>query len=1647
MKDALSLEAELVAFKEKLVSVGGWQRMKVNDKLELIEKLSREANKERIDFFTVAYCLYGEVILFKEIYGMFYEERANLAQAMERIKSLYFMYYETPLPQRDEQAIKEFFAESSSVVTRHSFARCGEGCKILILGEKKVIELDKVKPNREDSLREYPDDKKLGFLALLFSSKNTSGSCCDVSLIQTGGFLEIVSEYLVSSPIRRKISSFDIKSVTNKFGNVWRISWPVIVFSCLLRGSGVLTKSFIGGVSVSALAAVSAAAVLNAIFLEKPGRVVTYGLTSYLSDKVGKLKGCICEDYKLVCCIRDIKSLVSQGIVLTFAASFIFGTAGLLLNRWFLAGVMHLEGEALRLSVGYIRIIFLGSLFGIGDLASRLDFLFRLLDQHKLATMISSIAEVLLVLFSYLLIFGLICRPLGVYGFAIAIVLSSSIKISIFMYFLFKKGVKIKINEEHTCHIRLSKQYFKETDHFRKILIRGLPTFFEQGSMVLADLFLFRFVAGFGEFAVAAYGIMREIWMVILTPAFGFSQAATILVGESRGMNNDTLAKKIGWYCVFCQMMVGVLLPAIYLWPEIIIAFFSSNADVINIATLGIKILGFGFMFSSIGEILRRAFYGAGNTMFSMVMRVFARLGITVILAYFLSILLGVKGVFIAELLGQAVAVGGLIYGFQKILFMEKSSLSDSAASPLNICTFEEYVTDFTESRVEELTEIELLLMRQRYFQALDKAFIGAGDFREAYRLLYDVHEKHLTEGKVKPKAVKAYVSIVRRPFSSVKEIKDIVDVDGEWSISFLPEPDNWKGLRLYSFILCIVGGQLHMSFYDGNGLIREFNTDEETQTALRTIGLIGTRGLVVLVRSSFTEQLEGNVILGVASRISLEGHSHRKGCGVIPSRAHGLDDLADVELFALMVTNLPAGYPVDKYIPEVATRKQQDLDKDKNRKIYPIKKTTNTYLHKRGKDIVVRRESLPVNELVLYFRCLKAMYEETIGRYREPVDGNAYAHKYRAEFAGELAYHYSRFSTCLREMLKESFEGAFKILAKKIPANPMKGPGSLAQMMDIVKQIILECSTHPDLRPIAIALINDPRTYGLGDFVWAEAAVGEIEGKKTAMCATFAQKVQRLIGGVERRIIGQGRAKTGQSKEKKADSMLFIPADIISTEELVRRFELFRENIKGKRETRDEQEPSFEDVILAMAERLLILADGSVNDAPEIAEIVLRKYAKLVATFGEGIRFCVNVMLDDQENIMKSQALRPALIETAKSVPDIEDRNSILAQIAIQLTDEGDIKGALDLLEGIDGVTRYVFSDAVEQLADLLLVSGERNEEMIQQLERIIEKMPVFKFRVRFEYDERKMELFIKLGSKYYDLGMKDEANNRYRKAWELSARAEQPAVIRLKYFVPLMREKGLRFPCNKEKIISEAKCVGESEILNDPLRRSKILVMVVRAYAFDRNYEATERVMHFIKYNMAYPEDSLNYCYGAIIEAAALHGDNGRIDLAVSKMTCYVKDHFEGAAKLLVERGKYVKAMEFASFAMKRGYLGSRTVNYWGLTQVRIAEYILERDSTQIEIVRKALGIAIEKEGIGAKDLKQIIDMIVKYPQLYPDSQDTLGILQSSFEHNSSIIAHNIYRVILKQLRKIITERVRGVSNLPGNFPDASPDYTASP
>jgi putative MATE family efflux protein len=124
--------------------------------------------------------------------------------------------------------------------------------------------------------------------------------------------------------------------------------------------------------------------------------------------------------------------------------------------------------------------------------------------------------------------------------------------------------------------------------------------------------FLFA-LALLGTEFVAAYAIARRVILLALMPAWGYSTAASTLVGQAIGGGDDREATEYGWQtlriALATQLIMAVLLA--FLARPITIAFGTQNVDLTVAFMLMFAVSVAGF---SISRTMRGSLRGAGDT-------------------------------------------------------------------------------------------------------------------------------------------------------------------------------------------------------------------------------------------------------------------------------------------------------------------------------------------------------------------------------------------------------------------------------------------------------------------------------------------------------------------------------------------------------------------------------------------------------------------------------------------------------------------------------------------------------------------------------------------------------------------------------------------------------------------------------------------------------------------------------------------------------------------------------------------------------------------------------------------------------------------------------------------------------------------------
>lgn len=435
------------------------------------------------------------------------------------------------------------------------------------------------------------------------------------------------------------------------FSSLFSLAVPIILANTLQTAYQLIDTFWLGRLGANAVAAVSISFPLLFLVLS-----VGSGLTLAGTVMVSQYKGA--ENQKMV----DFSSSQVIALVLvvsTILAAISYAAAGPLL---YLIGA---GPEILQDSTDYFKVSSLGFVFLF--LFFAFQSLMRGIGNVMLPVYIVLFTVVLNLILDPLFIYGYGPIPgYGVAGAAVASLVTQGLSAAIGLYILFRGRSGIKIN---LSAMKVNRNSLK------RIFNLGLPASVEQSTRALGMTMMVVLVTSFGSEVVAAYGIGARILSFIIIPALGMAIATTSLVGQNigaikikRAEKVANLSAKIAFYGL---TSIGILM---YLFAEPLTAFFIPNdPEVIEDASLFIKIMAPSFGLLGVQQILNGVFNGAGFTKASMLISILSLWIIRFPLAFLLShkTSLGYEGIWwsfpISNLLAALAAFTYFKMGYWKI--------------------------------------------------------------------------------------------------------------------------------------------------------------------------------------------------------------------------------------------------------------------------------------------------------------------------------------------------------------------------------------------------------------------------------------------------------------------------------------------------------------------------------------------------------------------------------------------------------------------------------------------------------------------------------------------------------------------------------------------------------------------------------------------------------------------------------------------------------------------------------------------------------------------------------------------------------------------------------------------------------------------
>ena len=405
---------------------------------------------------------------------------------------------------------------------------------------------------------------------------------------------------------------------------IFRLAIPPVFGMAMVSALSITDFFWVGKLGATAQDAVTSSMVVQWTVYSIIS-IISIGTTAFVARYVGARK------------YSKVRFYIRQAFWLAVVLSVLMTIPGYLLAPRLLS-FMGAGADTLSLAVPYLRVFVLSAiLYLFEDTAYAV---FRASGDTKTPMIVSSSAVIVNMALDPLLIFGIGPFPqLGVLGASVATAVAVLLAVIGIMVLLYRGNLGYRVP-----------RLFRLKPHLRgmsRIALIGLPVASQQLVFTAVYWFLIKIVHEFGESAGAAMGIGNRMESISYLTCFGFSLAASTMVGQNLGAGKPDRAARCAWGATglagLLTLMIGLFFIVI---PRPIASVFTSDPEVTRIAVDYLIILGLSQVAMAVEIVLEASFSGAGDTIPPMLIGIIGSVS-RVPLAYYLALELdwGINGV------------------------------------------------------------------------------------------------------------------------------------------------------------------------------------------------------------------------------------------------------------------------------------------------------------------------------------------------------------------------------------------------------------------------------------------------------------------------------------------------------------------------------------------------------------------------------------------------------------------------------------------------------------------------------------------------------------------------------------------------------------------------------------------------------------------------------------------------------------------------------------------------------------------------------------------------------------------------------------------------------------------------------------------
>ena len=388
--------------------------------------------------------------------------------------------------------------------------------------------------------------------------------------------------------------------VKTTYKEIWSIAWPIILSSLANTVINFTDVAFVSRIGEKELAASALGGVFYFLLL-MIGIAIGVGATILIARKAGENKE------------SEIGTIYDNSLVILIAVSLLM-LAGVYFFMPMLMNYVIKDTDVAKLCVAYLNVRGLGLVFMMVLISLRAFY--TGIAVTRIVTYTTVVMMLLNILLCYVFALGNFgFAALGIVGVALASAISEIVAALYALVYTFVK------KEFRKFQLFKFKEIGKKTSIY--ILNLSAPIVLQHLISMGAWFVFFLMIEKMGSHELAVSNVVRGIYMVLMTPIWGFSQAANSMVSNVIGQGKKEEVLSLIGKIVRMSFVIGTISTLlVVIFPDFIFQLSTSDKEIIDSAKGSFYVISFANIIFSVSMILLSSVSGTGNTKAAMVIEI-----------------------------------------------------------------------------------------------------------------------------------------------------------------------------------------------------------------------------------------------------------------------------------------------------------------------------------------------------------------------------------------------------------------------------------------------------------------------------------------------------------------------------------------------------------------------------------------------------------------------------------------------------------------------------------------------------------------------------------------------------------------------------------------------------------------------------------------------------------------------------------------------------------------------------------------------------------------------------------------------------------------------------------------------------------------